>query len=108
MASAGPDAAFQVIVHVIVRGEVEVILQSILILDGGPAGDFIIWSSFVLTCCARVSGEACNLYMLLFEELRLVAAAAACIAVTVAANTKINVIRANVTNLVHGTIITHL
>jgi hypothetical protein len=54
VASAGPDAAFQVIVHVIVRGEVEVTLQSILILDGGPSGDFIIWSSFVLTCCARV------------------------------------------------------
>ena len=47
VASAGPDGAFQVIVHVIVKGEVEVILQSILILDGGPAGDFIIWSSFV-------------------------------------------------------------
>ena len=107
MASAGPDAAFQVIVHVIVKGEVEVILQSILILDGGPAGDFIIWSSFVLTCCARVSGEACNLYMLLLERLRFVAAVAACIALTVAANTKTDVITAKVTNLVYGTIVTH-
>jgi hypothetical protein len=108
VASAGPDAAFQVNVHVIVRGEVEVTVQSILILDGGPSGDFIILSSFVLTCCVRVSGEACILYMLLLEELRLIAAVAACIALTVAANTKTDVIRAKVTNLVYGTIITHV
>lgn len=40
------------------------------------------------------------LNMLLFEELRLVAAVAACIASTVAANTITDVIRSRVTKLV--------